>query len=249
MDGSIEVLKKAVSILDYMAKHDIPSGVSDLARALDMPKSTVHRILSTLNEANIVLKTGSGHYKMGPAVLLWSGGYQFSSGIVDLTRPWLEALRDETKETVHLSVYENGSAHYVGRLDSPQTVTLRWSRLGTELPLYCTAAGRAILSFLPQEELDAYLGKAKLAPRTEHTVVDEKELRKMLARFRGQGYAEENQENEENIRCVGVALLGRHGYPVAAISITVPSFRFDDRDAAKYGELLTKAAREISARL
>ena len=159
------------------------------------------------------MKAQDGRYRIGPTVLLWSGGYRYSTAAVEIAAPWLRRLRDATNETVHLCVYNNGAAQYADRLDSTQNVTLRWSRLGSELPLYCTSAGRAILSMLPQEELEAYLDSAELSPRTAKTVTSKEELKKMLARFRVQGYAEEIEENEDNIRCLGGAITDREGYP------------------------------------
>lgn len=244
-----EAIKKAVLLLSELTRKSGPSGVTELARALDMPKATVHRILGILCEDNVVVKTADGRYKVGPTVLLWSGGYRYSTAVIELAAPWLRRLRDATNETVHLCVYNNGAAQYADRLDSTQNVTLRWSRLGSELPLYCTSAGRAILSQLPQEELDAYLDSAELSPRTARTVTSKDELKKMLARFRVQGYAEEIEENEDNIRCLGGAITDREGYPVAAISLTAPTFRFTDEDAAKYGPMIAEFAREISRQL
>lgn len=246
---NIEVIKKAVSLLGYMSRKNGGAGVSELAKALSMPKTTVHRILSTLCDDNVVIKTEGGLYKVGPTVLLWSGGYKFSSGIITIARPWLEKLRDASQETVHLSVFEHGKAQYAERLDSPQTVVLRWSRLGMPLPLYCTAAGRAILAALPERELEAYLAETVMEPRTAKTVTDPEELKKMLARFRVQGYAEEVEENEEDIRCVGAAIKSGRGYPVAAISLTAPSFRFTDADGERMGALIAEAAAEISQKL
>ena len=244
-----EAIKKAVLLLSELTRKSGPSGVTELARALNMPKATVHRILGILCEDNVVVKTADGRYKVGPTVLLWSGGYRYSTAVIELAAPWLRRLRDATNETVHLCVYNNGAAQYADRLDSTQNVTLRWSRLGSELPLYCTSAGRAILSQLPQEELDAYLDSAELSPRTARTVTSKEDLKKMLACFRAQGYAEEIEENEDNIRCLGGAITDREGYPVAAISLTAPTFRFTDEDAAKYGPMIAEFAREISRQL
>ena len=244
-----EAIKKAVLLLSELTRKSGPSGVTELARALDMPKATVHRILGILCEDNVVVKTADGRYKVGPTVLLWSGGYRYSTAVIELAAPWLRRLRDATNETVHLCVYNNGAAQYADRLDSTQNVTLRWSRLGSELPLYCTSAGRAILSQLPQEELDAYLDSAELSPRTARTVTSKDELKKMLAHFRVQGYAEEIEENEDNIRCLGGAITDREGYPVGAISLTAPTFRFTDGDAAKYGPMIAEFAREISRQI
>ncbi|MDR3212039.1 MAG: IclR family transcriptional regulator [Planctomycetota bacterium] len=245
----VEVIKKSVDLLKYLSSKNSSAGVTEIARYLAIPKSTTHRILLTLCEDNVVHHCENGQYRMGPTVLLWSSGYRFSSGIVDIARPWLERLRDDSRETLHLSVYEGGMAQYVDRVDSPQTVVLRWSRLGTSMPLYCTAAGRAILAALPADEVTAYLDKTELEPRTANTEKSPVKLVKMLARFRVQGYAEENQENEENIRCIGGAILNHDSYPVAAISLTAPAFRFNDADAQKFGGKISAAARAISAQL
>lgn len=247
--GHIEVIRKAVELLNHLASQAEPGGVTEIAKVLDIPKSTAHRILHTLCQDNVVSRMDGGKYRTGPTVLLWGSGYRFSSGIVDLARPWLERLREESRETLHLSVYEGGTARYVDRLDSPQTVVLRWSRLGTRLPLYCTAAGRAILAALPSDQFEAYMAETELVPRTEKTERSPTALRALLTRCRERGYAEENQENEENIRCIGAALLNRKGHPVAAISLTAPTFRFNDEDAARFGAKLADAAREISSML
>lgn len=247
MENKISVIKKTVMLLGYLSERNEPSGISEMTKALEIPKATVHRILSTLCEDNVVLRTEDGQYKIGPTVLLWSSGYHYLSGVTEIAQPWLRNLRDESRETVHLSVFEHGTAQYADRLDSPQTVVLRWSRLGTTLPLYCTAAGRAILAALPEEESNLYLEKTKLKARTERTVVSQAKLKEMLLLFRVQGYAEEDRENEENIRCVGAAILNRRGYPVAAISLTAPSFRFNDNDAAKFGKIVARMSCEISA--
>jgi DNA-binding IclR family transcriptional regulator len=115
--------------------------------------------------------------------------------------------------------------------------------------MYCTAAGRAILASLPEDELDFYLKTAELLPRTDHTVTSPDILKDKISLCRSCGYAEENQENEENIRCVGAAILSRRHYPLGAISITAPSFRFDNAKVLRYGPLIAETARELSALL
>lgn len=100
---NIEVLKKAIALLGRMSRGDDPFGVSGLSRELAMPKTTVHRILSTLCSVNVVIRTESGLYKIGPTVLLWSGGYKFSTGLIEIARPYLEKLREESQEAISLT--------------------------------------------------------------------------------------------------------------------------------------------------
>lgn len=245
-NNNIRVIKKTLLLLSFLARKNSSAGVTEIAAALEMPKATVHRILATLLEDNVVLKNDDGRYRIGPTVLLWGSGFKFNAGIIDLAQPFMMRLRDESRETVHLSVYNKGVAQYAERYNSPQNVTLRWSKLGSELPLYCTAAGRAIMSRLPAGELDAYLEAETLEPRTAKTVVDRDKLRELLSIFRKQGWAWENEENEEDIRCVGAAIIDHTDYPVAALSLTAPTFRFSDEDSLKFGEKLAAAARAIS---
>lgn len=251
MENSAGVIGKAIALMNYMAQEGKPCGVSDLSRELDMPKATVHRVLGMLCCESAAVKDEDGRYRIGPCVLLWSEGYRAGSGIVELVRPWLEKLSKLSRETIHLSVYEHGMAYYAARIDSTQNigVVLRWSHLGTTLPLYCTAAGRSILASLSEDELSAYFHRTDMKKRTDRTETSEDALRKMLDKVRAQGYAEENQENEENIRCVGAAIINRDSRPIAAISMTAPTFRFTDYDSMKYGEAIAGMAREISAML
>lgn len=246
---AVAVLEKAFQILDIIATNSEASGITEISRRLEIPKATAHRILSTLCEVNAAIRTEDGKYQIGPTTLLWADGYHFSSSLLTLAKPFLTKLRDDTSETIHLIVYERGTAQYIDRIDSPQTIVLRWSRLGSTLPLYCTSAGRAIMAALPERELSNYLESAQLVPRTVNTVTDPKRLAEMMEDIRRCGFAQENEENENNIRCIGAAILNRKGLPVGAVSVTVPAYRCSDADAERFGPMVSNTARSIAALL
>ena len=245
---SIRVLDRAVAVLGFMAEQKRQVGITEIAEATHLSKATVHRILSTLRDYSVVLKDESGRYQMGPSVLYWADAYRKHSGLAELARPYLHTLWEIARETVHLFVFEAGEAYYIDKLDSPHPVGMR-SRIGARRDLYSTSGGRAILSFLPEAELKSYLDRTELRPRTRRTITDRKVLEEFLAECRKRGFCEEVEENEEGIRCVGAAVLDLRGYPVGAVSVSAPAYRFDDRASLATGERIRETAMAISREL
>jgi len=246
--ASIRVLDRAVAVLGFMAEQKRQVGITEIAEATHLSKATVHRILSTLRDYSVVLKDESGRYQMGPSVLYWADAYRKHSGLAELARPYLHTLWEIARETVHLFVFEAGEAYYIDKLDSPHPVGMR-SRIGARRDLYSTSGGRAILSFLPEAELKSYLDRTELRPRTRRTITDRKVLEEFLAECRKRGFCEEVEENEEGIRCVGAAVLDLRGYPVGAVSVSAPAYRFDDRASLAIGERIRETAMAISREL
>ena len=244
----VRVLDRALSVLNFMAEERRPVGITEIAEATGLSKATVHRILATLQLHGVVLKDRESKYQIGPAVLLWAESHRRASSLLEISRPHLESLWELSKETVHLFVYENGAAYYLEKLESPHPVGMR-SRIGARLSLYSTSAGKAILAALPENELCRYLSEAALEPKTSHTKSNPEELRKELEMIRQRGYAEDNQENEEGIRCVGAAILDFRGYPVGAVSISAPAYRFSGAKSSRLGEKVREAALLISREL
>ncbi|HPF84534.1 MAG TPA: IclR family transcriptional regulator [Aminivibrio sp.] len=246
--GSIRVLDRAMSVLGYMAESRRQVGITEIADAVGLSKATVHRILSTLKEYSVVLKDDSGRYQMGPSVLFWADAYRQRAGLAEISRPLLRRLWEESHETVHLFIFEGGEAYYLDKLDSPHPVGMR-SRIGAKRDLYSTSGGRAILAALPEAEVDAYLDRTELLPRTENTVTEKAELKKLLAAGRERGFCEEVEENEEGIRCVGAAILDLRGCPVGAVSISAPAYRFSDSQSLALGAKIRETALAISREL
>ena len=246
--GSVRVLDRAVRILGFLAESRRRVGITEIADATDLSKATVHRILSTLRDYSIVIRDDGGLYQMGPSVLFWADAYQKKAGLCEIARPWLRALWEEALETVHLFIFEGGEAYYLDKLDSPHPVGMR-SHIGARRDLYSTSAGRSILAALPRPDLDAFFEKTELLPRTPNTVTDRKELEKILAVGRERGFCEEVEENEVGIRCVGAAILDLRGYPVGAVSISAPAYRFSDSQSRALGEKLRDTVLAISREL
>lgn len=246
-NGTIRVLERALTILDYVAQSSETAGITEIAEATSLPKATVHRILQTLVARKVMFQDESGSYMMGPATLSWADGFRTRTALPHLAQSVLRDLWKRTNETVHLTVYDGDQAYYVDKLASPHPVGMR-SRIGASLCLSTTAAGRAILASFSEEELRRYLASASLEIKTKNTVATEEELLELLRKTRREGYAVENEENEVGIRCIGAAILrGRECRPLGAVSLSVPAYRLGDEDVPVLGKLVREAAGKISA--
>ena len=243
--SGVRVLERGIAVLSLLAGAEEPLGVSEIGRQTELSKATAFRLLATLVEHDLVIKDPKGNYQIGPKVLFWAGGFNKHSSLIHISKPYIEELNRRTSETVHLFSYDNRAAYYIHRIESPQKVRLS-AEIGVNPVLYSTAAGRAILSCLPEEELRDYLERTVLERRTPYTCADPESLREIVRIARERCFSEENQENEEGIRCVGAAIRNSEGYPVGAVSVTAPEYRLPDERAREFGLLIQGVARQIS---
>lgn len=246
--SNIRVLERAVSVLSVLAQNKREMGVTEIAMATNLSKATVHRILGTMEDHHVIIRLENGHYRIGPAPLLWADAYTAQLDLVEVAQAALREIWDATQETVHLAVYEQNEAYYLDKLESPHPVRMH-SRIGASLRLYSSAAGRAILAFLPEHEQKAYFRKNTIEARTANTTVDLVDIMNKLDRVRREGWSEENQENEEGIRCIGAPILDCRNYPLGAISVSAPAYRFDDQAARKAARKVREAAWAVSRKL
>ena len=244
----IRVLERLFAILSFLAERKDYAGIKEIAEGTGLSRTTVHRILTTCEENFVVLKDDIGRYRLGPRSIAWANSYQVQHGLAQLARPHLKELLRDVGETVHLFIYEKGEAFYLEKRHS-FNVSGMDSRIGSRLELYSTSAGRAILAALPEDEFEAYLASTELVPHTDRTVMDRDRLREIIAETRSRGWGSETQEDSVGVRCVGAAILGLDGYPVGAVSVGGPIFRFTDDKVEPYGERVLATARLISYEL
>ena len=162
--------------------------------------------------------------------------------------PYLEEIRDWCGESVNLAVRDGDEVVYIERMFGDHSLGIR-SELGRRGPLHSTSLGKAILSFLPESERQQILKEYIFRSLTPFTITDKEQFLRDLGVTNQRGYAIDEQENELGGRCVGAPILDRYGYPIAAISISVPIQRFPEEDIEKYGTKLVSTAEIISQRM
>jgi len=238
----VQAIARAGAVLRALQANPLGLSLADLAEAVELPKSTVHRLVGALATEELV-STVAGKIQLGGAIArLGAAG---SRVLQDELRPVLAALRDELDETVDLAVLDGAAMRFVEQL--PAAHRLRAvSSVGATFPLHCTANGKALLAGMPRERVLALL-PARLARSTPNTIVTRAALFAELEQIRERGVAFDREEHTEGISAVGAAVLSGEG-AIAAISVPVPTARFRGRDD-HYAEAVLDAADAASRSL
>lgn len=209
---------RALRVLESVSPE--PRKLGDIADAARVTRTNAHRILGVLGSAGYVQPVGGGSYKLAPrsAALAASLGLGAPQGVEQI----LAELREQAEATVHLALLSGPKVVYIAKLDGPGPVRMA-SSVGLHIPLHCTAIGKAVLAALPADKLAQLLGETGLSRRTRRTITAPEALTAELETVRDVGYAVDDEENEEGIRCLGMALV-RDGTPVGGVSISTLTF-------------------------
>jgi DNA-binding IclR family transcriptional regulator len=245
----VQVLDRALAILDIMAaaRQELP--LAEIARQVGVHKSTVHRILMSLDQHRMVDQNErTGCYRLGSHLLALSNAALAQFDIRDRAKPYLEKVLYDTEETVHLCVLDQGEVLYLDKVDSSRSIRMT-SAVGLRNAAHCTAVGKAMMAWLPEDEVDAIVRQHGLARFTPKTITTPVELKAELKRVRACGYGLDDEEHEEGVRCVAAAVLDHSERPVAAISASAPSFRLPAEKISLMAESVRRAAQELSREL
>jgi DNA-binding IclR family transcriptional regulator len=243
----VKSVVRTFKILEYLGKNK-GSNVTDISKYLGFPKSTTHEILATLEHENLITKDHHTRYHLGLRLFELGSMAQLDLEIRRASAPFLKQLNAELDETVHLTVLEGNEVLYVECLESSKRLRT-YSVLGVRAPLYCTSVGKAILAFLPSEEQNAILDSTTFEKFTEHTITDKMYLLDELRTIAQRGYAVDNMEHEEGLRCVGAPIRSHAGRVFAAISVSGPSQRVTLGNISEFGRAVMAHAEKISMQL
>lgn len=249
----VQTIERVSLILEMVGQAPHGMSIRDLSAGLNLPKGTIHRILSSLSYF--------GYIRQDPETKLYFLGLKLMDLNAQLgnqldfrkvAEPILRDLAEKTKQTVHLVILDRDEVVYVDKIETQQPAGgLRMaSRVGSRNPIHSSAVGKILLSYFPEEAWDEFLQRKGLPRRTPNTLTDPEGFRDHLKTVRRQGYAVDDEENEQGIRCVGAPIFDGRGRPVAAISVSGSVFQVTKKavhDLMK-GEVMAAAA-EISQRL
>lgn len=247
---NIRVLDRAFRILSLLADGQ-PRALAEIAECIELNTSTTFRLLSTLTYYRYLKRNEkTGQYQLGLACLELAMGYASSDNLREVALPELEALRDETKETVHLVVIDRMQVVYIEKIPGLHAIGLMSSGVGRRAHAYCTGVGKALLAYQSEEQVREYYRQKGFISFTPHTITDINLLLQQLEQVRHQGYALDNGEHEDEVRCVAAPIFNREGKAVAAISISGPALRMDPiADNHKLIERIVETATKISSQL
>jgi IclR family KDG regulon transcriptional repressor len=245
---SVSSVLKVFGILNALAEErDI--GITELSQRVMMSKSTVYRFLQTMKTLGYVSQEDETE-KYSLTLRLFELGAKALQNI-DLIRIADVAMRElsrVTKETIHLGALDEDGIVYIHKIDSMYNLRM-YSRVGRRNPLHSTAIGKVLLAWGESSEVERLLQTITFTRSTANTLHDAQQLSEQLQVVHQQGYGEDNEEQEQGVRCIAVPVFDRFGVVVAGLSISFPAIRFADASKNHYVELLHQAAKNISAQL
>ncbi len=251
--GRVQAIERGCRILEFLSRGKQAYSIHDISSELGLPKPTIHRILSTLRHCGFVRQDElSKEYRLGFRLVELG---QVVLDQIDLRKeaePFLSQLASRVQETVHLVVLDQDEIVYLDKIEKFSNLKgLRMaSRIGMRNYAHSCAVGKVLLAFLPDRARDEVFAQKGLPKLTRKTIVDGGELKKHLADVRTQGYAVDDEENEEGIRCVAAPVRNDRGEVIAAISISGPSVRMTKEWIHRQLKReITKTATEISREL
>jgi IclR family KDG regulon transcriptional repressor len=224
-DYSIKALQRGMKVLDALLDARSPLSLEQICAYTGLPKSTAFRIVVNLLQGQYLVETEKGYW-LGLKMLRFGALVEEELDLVQQARPFLLQLRDQVNETVHLAVLDNDlRVIYVEKLSTQHAVGLMMSRVGVTAPMHCTALGRAMAAFGPENEIRHRIRAHGLKPLTDATIIEEDAFLQELREIRSRGYAVDNGEFEVGVRCVAAPIRDRTGTVIAAVSISGPDTR------------------------
>jgi DNA-binding IclR family transcriptional regulator len=215
----IKSIVKAVDILQLFDADEPRLALMEIANRLDMPKGTVHNMLSTLLSCGLVERTDDERYALGTTIIALTQAVRINAELRDRAAPLLRELADACRESAYLVALDGDYALYIYAVESPQRLLAR-TAVGDRVPLHCTSTGKAILSGLTTEEIAGIVSRAGLPRFTEATVTDIKALHREMEQARERGYSIDRGEHEASIYCVGAPVLDARGRVIGSCSIS-----------------------------
>jgi IclR family transcriptional regulator, KDG regulon repressor len=243
--GNVQSVERAVAILRCLARSE--AGVTQLAELVDLPKSTVSRLLSTLHELGAVVPTDNG-YRVGPLIGELANGTGRHGDLVALARPYLTGLVDACGEDAGLSVLDDGDVLYLDQRNAAAEVQLRdWT--GERVPPHCVSSGLVLLAHATAAEQRRALDRP-LPRLTARTVTSAAKLRRRLAAIATRDSEWVYGEFADDINSVAAPVFDSKGQVVAALHVRGPSYRFPgDRDPQQIAAVVADAATRMGSRL
>lgn len=244
---------KTFAILEYFTVDKPVWGVTELAKEIGSNKSTIFRFLTQLHSIGILDQDAETEkYRLGLRLFELGNRVPLRRALVEKTHPELASVATSITETVHIAVLNKHQVFYIDKVESPQGLKTS-SHIGSYNPAYCTALGKILLAFSPEEKqrsaLDFIFAEAKPAAFTPSTITDKALLLKELARVKKNKYALDREELEEGLICIAIPVFNQQQQVVASLSASGPASRFREDKVTGYLNILNEGAAAIQEKI
>lgn len=242
-------LERGLRVIEAAAAIGGSATLSEIARKTALPRSTAHHLLRALVEFGYLVQDGEARpYRLAPKLFRLTGRSWTKEQLAEIAMPFLDELSRRTGEGTSLAILRDGVVTVVAKRESEGPVRVV-QEVGGIRPIHCTAVGKALAAWLPARELDGIIGRIAFERKTARTITTPAAFRRELARIRATGFAIDNEEHIEGIRCIATPVRDHSGEVRAALCIVGPKSRLLQRRFAELRKSLTAVAADLSARL
>jgi len=242
-------LERGLRIIEAIAAIGCPATLAEIARKTVLPRSTAHHLLHALVEFGYLIQDGNARtYTLAPKLFRLTGRTWAKEQLAEISMPFLDELSRRTGEGTSLAVLRDGVVTVVAKRD-PQGPVRVVQEVGARRPIYCTAVGKALAAWLEERELDGIIGRTVFEQKTAKTITTPASFRRELARIRATGFAIDNEEHIEGIRCIATPIRDHSGEVRASLCVVGPKSRLPKRRLAEICQSVAAMAADLSARL
>ena len=245
----VQSAERIFQVAEMLAEHG-EMGLMEISAALGLHKSTVHRLLMSLVYMGYAKQDAETQkYMLSYKIVSMAGKILDRMDILKVAKPYMERLSDLSGETVHLVQREENNILYIYKIEAKVGTIRMVSHVGMVHPMYCSGVGKAIMATLPEKEVKQIWNESIIEKKTEHTITDYEEMKKVLAEVRECGYALDDEENEQGVRCIAASLRDYHNEVRYAFSISGPVSRMTRERVEELSVDIKKVQEELSREL
>ena len=247
--AGVQSVERTLDILESLVDFASEVGLVEISQVVTLPLATVHRLLGTLIRRGYVKQNRQNRkYSLGFRALQMGNDMRQRFALRLEARPFLHRLMERTGESANLAVLDDGEVVYIDQAQSSKILRM-FTQLGNRVPAHSTGSGKVMLAFGTAEATDGVVRRYGMPPRTPHTIVDPLRFRDELARIRAQGFALDDEEHEEGVRCLAVPVRDGSGQVVASLSVSGPVTRLGDQQIHDFTAEILECGAQLSARM
>lgn len=242
---TVKALDRGIKLLNVLSG-DGSLSLSDLAQRVDIPSSTTHRLLATLQKHGLVeFDEGFQTWSIGIEAFRVGSSYLAKTNLVDAARPILRSLMEQSGETANLAICKGGDVIFISQMETPNPIRA-FFQAGTRSHMHASGIGKALLAEMSEDEIEKIIKQKGLLKFTSNTIISSAQLLEDLEISRNRGWAYDDEERYVGMRCIAAGVYNEHGEVLAGISISGPTIRVSEQLIEKFGPMVRDAANELT---
>ncbi len=243
-------VERALSILELIAESKMGLSNADLSRRLNIPKSSASYILRVLENRAYLRRNDNGKYLLGLKLMSLSSDALSHTDVREIAKPILNRfLKKSHLPEAHLAILDNGRAVYIEKVEAENSFIRMDIWVGHRLPVHTTAIGKALVAHMPDEEIIEILKVRGMEKKTKRSITSRQKYLAEMRKVREYGFAVDNEENSDGVRCIAAPIFDSKGSAVAAVGTSSTILQIDEANMPKYVELIKESAVKISQQL